>query len=142
MTSSLPWFRKGTDPKPIITLDKLLSSRWKILEKLNDLGDSDGAGPFWGLESYEREQVRVSFLKALVKLKEYGWYPSVDRARSLVWHRETQTLYFIGHFSKTMEGKPRHSAEPAQRIATFGLALPDVPVRWKDWDKDTSRWKW
>jgi hypothetical protein len=41
-----------------------------------------------------------------------------------------------------MEGEPRRLAEPAQRIATFELALPDVPVRWKDWDKDTSRWKW
>ncbi|KAF4771079.1 hypothetical protein HAV15_012580 [Penicillium sp. str.  len=232
MTSSLPWFRKGTDPGTIITLDKPLSSRWKILKKLNEyddqatveqnkaygfrsfasakflccdpqrratkafmrlyiqvphrttemddadtrgqqatswtpqelaslldltekgsnitpkllgykistqdrsglvpggfiiwlvweivpglrLGDGDGAGPFWGLESHERQQVRVSLLNALV--------------------------YFIGRFSKTMEGEPRRLAEPAQRIATFELALPDAPVRWKDWDKDTSRWKW
>jgi hypothetical protein len=39
MTSSLPWFRKGTDPGTIITLDKPLSSRWKILEKLNEYDD-------------------------------------------------------------------------------------------------------
>ncbi|KAJ5779107.1 hypothetical protein N7457_006827 [Penicillium paradoxum] len=258
MTSSLPWFREGTDPGTIITLDEPLSSRWKIISKLNEyddqatveqnkaygfrsfasakflccdpqrhatkafmrvyiqvphrttemddadtrgqqatswtpqelvslldltekglnitpkllgyktstqdrsglvpggfiiwlvweivpglrLGDRNGAGPFWGLQSYEREQVRVSFLNALVKLKEHGWYPSVARARSLVWHRETQTLYFVGRFSKTMEGEPRRLAEPAQRIATFELALPDVPVRWRDWDKDTSRWEW
>ncbi|KAJ5431533.1 hypothetical protein N7445_009265 [Penicillium cf. griseofulvum] len=206
MTSSLPWFRKGTDPRTIITLDKPLSFRWKILEKLNEyedqtptshevdparisfparsnwkgsnitpkllgyktgtqdrsglvpggfiiwlvweivpglrLSDIDGAGPFWDLESCEREQIRVAFLKALAKLKEYGWYPIVNKARSLVWHRETQTLYFIGRFSKTMEGEPRCLAEPAQRIATFELAIPDVPVRWKDWDKYTSRWKW
>lgn len=91
------------------------------------------------------------------KLKEHGWYPGVARARSLVWHRETQTLYanhlilaylliqysyFIGRFNETMEGKPIRLAEPAQRIATFELALPDVPIRWRDWDKDTSRWKW
>ena len=38
---------------------------WEILPGLR-LSDSDGAGPFWGLESYEREQVRVSFLNALV----------------------------------------------------------------------------
>ncbi|OOQ89245.1 hypothetical protein PEBR_17005 [Penicillium brasilianum] len=258
MTSSLPWFRKGTDPGTIITLDKPLSSRWKILEKLNEyedqatveqnkaygsrsfasakflccdpqrrtpnafmrvylqiphrrtemdnadtrgqqaiswipqelaslldltekgssitpkllgyktgtqdrsglvpggfiiwlvweivpglrLGDHNGAGPFWSLESDERERVRLSFLKALVKLKEHGWYPTVSRARSLVWHQETQTLYFIGRFSVGVEGQPRRSAEPAQRFATFELALPDAPVRWKHWDKDTSRWKW
>jgi hypothetical protein len=41
-----------------------------------------------------------------------------------------------------MKGKPMRSAEPAELIATFELALPDTPVRWKDWDKDTSRWKW
>ncbi|CAI7672819.1 unnamed protein product [Penicillium palitans] len=114
---------------------------WEIVPGLR-LGDGDGAGPFWGLEDHEREEVRRSFLNALVKLKEYGWYPSVDRARSLVWHQDTQTIYFIGRFSKTMEGEPRRLAEPAQRIATFELALPDVRVRWKDWDKDTSRWKW
>ena len=38
---------------------------WEIVPGLR-LGDRDGAGPFWGLESYEREQVRISFLKALV----------------------------------------------------------------------------
>ena len=81
----------------------------------------------------------------------------MDRARRLVWHGDTQTLYAnhvivaylliqysycIGRFSKTMEGEPRRLAGPAQRIATFELALPEVLVRWKDWDKDTSRWKW
>ncbi|KAJ5237941.1 hypothetical protein N7489_008032 [Penicillium chrysogenum] len=258
MTSSLPWFRKGTDPGTIITFDKPLSSRWEILEKLNEyddqatveqnraygfhsfasakflccdpqrrateafmrvyiqvphrttemddadtrgqqamswtpeelaslldltekgsnitpkllgykigtqdrsglvpggfiirfvweivpglrLGDRDGAGPFWGLKNYERDQVRASFLNALAKLKEHGWYPGMPRARSLVWHRDTQTCYFIGRFSETMEGPPRRLAEPAQHVATFELALPDVPVRWRDWDKDTSRWKW
>ncbi|KAJ5423201.1 hypothetical protein N7491_008417 [Penicillium cf. griseofulvum] len=245
-------FRKGTDPRTIITLDKPLSFRWKILEKLNEYEDqatveqnkaygfrsfasakflccdpqryatkafmrvyiqvphrttemddadtrrqqatkwtpqelaslldltgraqishqsSSDTRPFRVGSSYglfgklfrgyalailmalahfgilkavkeRREQIRVAFLKALAKPKEYGWYPIVNKARSLVWHRETQTLYFIGRFSKTMEGEPRRLAEPAQRIATFELAIPDVPVRWKDWDKYTSRWKW
>ncbi|KAJ5200778.1 hypothetical protein N7472_005982 [Penicillium cf. griseofulvum] len=184
-------FRKGTDPRTIITLDKPLSFRWKILEKLNEyedqtptshevdparisfparsnwkgsnitpklLGYKTGTQDRSGLVpailmalahfgilkavKERREQIRVAFLKALAKPKEYGWYPIVNKARSLVWHRETQTLYFIGRFSKTMEGEPRRLAEPAQRIATFELAIPDVPVRWKDWDKYTSRWKW
>ncbi|CAI7618460.1 unnamed protein product [Penicillium palitans] len=36
MTSSLPWFRKGTGPGTIITLNKPLSSRWEILKKLDE----------------------------------------------------------------------------------------------------------
>lgn len=38
---------------------------WEIVPGLR-LGDGDGAGPFWGLESHERQQVRVSLLNALV----------------------------------------------------------------------------
>lgn len=38
---------------------------WEIVPGLR-LGDSNGAGPFWALESYEREQVRAVFIKALL----------------------------------------------------------------------------
>ncbi|CAI7672811.1 unnamed protein product [Penicillium palitans] len=37
MTSSLPWFRKGTRPGTIIAFEKPLSSQWKIIEKLNEI---------------------------------------------------------------------------------------------------------
>ncbi|KAJ5368965.1 uncharacterized protein N7496_008725, partial [Penicillium cataractarum] len=119
---------------------------WEIVPGLR-LGDRDGAGLFWGLTRDEREHVRVVFTTALNKLMNYGWYPYEPMVRSLVWHRETQTLYFIGRFNKTMEaqglGKPKQ-VEPAQVVATFGLAMLDPPVRWEqhNWDKDTSRWKW
>lgn len=37
---------------------------WEIVPGLR-LGDRYGADPFWGLESYEREQVRAAFMEAL-----------------------------------------------------------------------------
>ncbi|OQE41040.1 hypothetical protein PENCOP_c005G00076 [Penicillium coprophilum] len=212
MTSSLPWFRKGTDSGTIITLDKPLSSQWKILEKLNE--------PPWSkirhmasvlsprlsscvviLDDLQRKQMRVYIqvphrrtemndadtrgqqvtlwtpqeLASLLDLTEQGsnttpkllGYKTCTQDHSglvpggfiiwLVWEIVPGLRlgdgdgagpfwglesYFIDRFSKAMEGEPRHLAEPAQRIATFELALPDIPVRWKDWGKDTSRWKW
>lgn len=37
---------------------------WEIVPGLR-LGDSNGAGPFWALESDEREQVHTAFVNAL-----------------------------------------------------------------------------
>lgn len=37
---------------------------WEIAPGLR-LGDSNGAGPFWALESDERDQVRTAFVNAL-----------------------------------------------------------------------------
>ncbi|OKP09391.1 hypothetical protein PENSUB_5282 [Penicillium subrubescens] len=115
---------------------------WEIVPGLR-LGDGNGADPFWALESDEREQVRLAFLKALPKLHENGWFPRVCGASSLVWHQETQTLYFIGPFEKA--GKPeRPIMFGAKWIAHFDLAKPDPSTdeRDSDWDKDTSRWQW
>ncbi|OQD65151.1 hypothetical protein PENPOL_c006G02370 [Penicillium polonicum] len=115
---------------------------WEIVPGLR-LGDSNGADSFWGLKSFEREQVRSAFIRALPKLFENGWWPSVSRAKGLVWHRETQTLYFIGQFHKA--GKPKRPIEfGAVWLAMFDLAIPDPPIRYEDedCDKDTSRWKW
>ncbi|KAJ5354380.1 uncharacterized protein N7496_012813 [Penicillium cataractarum] len=115
---------------------------WEIVPGLR-LGDSTGADAFWGLESFEREQVRSIFIKGLPKLFENGWWPSVARAKDLVWHRETQTVYFIGQFSRA--GKPKRPIEygPAW-LAMFDLAIPDPPIRYdeENCDKDTSGWKW
>ncbi|KAJ5196160.1 hypothetical protein N7449_006639 [Penicillium cf. viridicatum] len=36
MSSSTMWFRKGIDPDTIITLDQLVASKWKIVNKLNE----------------------------------------------------------------------------------------------------------
>ncbi|KAJ5513853.1 hypothetical protein N7463_003405 [Penicillium fimorum] len=77
------------------------------------------------------------------KLHANGWFPCVCGASSLVWHQETQTLYFIGPFEKA--GKPeRPIMFGANWIAHFDLAKPDPSTdeRDSDWDKDTSRWKY
>ncbi|KAJ5550855.1 hypothetical protein N7461_005553 [Penicillium sp. DV-2018c] len=96
---------------------------WEIVPGLR-LGYGNGADPFWALEGYEREQVRSAFLQALPKLHENGWFPRVCGASSLVWHRETQTLYFIGPFEKA--GKPeRPIMFGANWIAHFDLSKPD-----------------
>ncbi|CAG7963510.1 unnamed protein product [Penicillium nalgiovense] len=78
---------------------------------------------------------KTEFVKALPKLVENGWFPTVSRASSLV-------CYFVGRFSKA--GKRKRPVEFAEWIATFQLANPVPPVRWgdDDGDKDTSRWKW
>ncbi|KAJ9320086.1 hypothetical protein DTO027B5_8855 [Paecilomyces variotii] len=102
---------------------------WEIVPGLR-LGDGNGADPFWALEVYEREQVRLAFLEALPNLHENGWFP-------------TQTLYFIGPFEKA--GNPeRPIIFGANWIADFDLAKPDPSTgeRDSDWDKDTSRWQW
>ncbi|KAJ5940085.1 hypothetical protein N7516_000253 [Penicillium verrucosum] len=93
---------------------------WEIVPGLR-LGDGNGADPFWALESYEREQVRLAFLEALSKLHKNWWFPRVGGASSLVWHQETQTLYFIAPFDKA--GKPeRPIMSGANWIAHFDLA--------------------
>ncbi|KAJ9492890.1 hypothetical protein VN97_g319 [Penicillium thymicola] len=70
---------------------------WEIVPGLR-LGNGNGADPFWALESYEREQVRLAFLKALP--------------------------YFIAPFKKA--GKPeRPIMFGANWIAHFDLAKPD-----------------
>ncbi|KAJ5946568.1 hypothetical protein N7454_003407 [Penicillium verhagenii] len=118
---------------------------WLVCEIIPGLrlGDGDGADPFWALESYEREQIRLAFPEALPKLHENGWFPYVCEASSLIWHQETQTLYFIGPFDKA--GKPeRPIMFGANWIAHFDLAKPDPSTdeRESDWDKDISRWQW
>ncbi|OOQ90521.1 hypothetical protein PEBR_04313 [Penicillium brasilianum] len=96
---------------------------WEIVPGLR-LGDGNGADPFWALERGERNQVRSAFQKAAPTLHEKGWFPRVCGASSLVWHRETQKLYFIGPFS--MAGKPeRPIVFGAKWIAHFDLAKPD-----------------
>ncbi|CRL26490.1 unnamed protein product [Penicillium camemberti] len=50
MTSSLPWFRKGTGPGTIITLNKPLSSRWEILKKLDEYDDQQNKA--YGFRSF------------------------------------------------------------------------------------------
>ncbi|OJJ45691.1 hypothetical protein ASPZODRAFT_17139 [Penicilliopsis zonata CBS 506.65] len=122
-TPKLLGYKIGTQgPSGLVPGGFIIWLVWEIVPGLR-LGDSDGAGPFLALESYEREQIRAVFIDALLKLVENGWYPTVPRARSLVWHRETQTLYFIGRFSKA--GKPKRPVFGPKLIATFELAEPE-----------------
>ncbi|KAJ5582586.1 hypothetical protein N7535_001206 [Penicillium sp. DV-2018c] len=99
--------------------EKGSSNTPKLLGYKTDKQDLSGLVP-----GYEREQVRSAFLQALPKLHENGWFPRVYGASSLVWHRETQTLYFIGPFEKA--GKPeRPIMFGANWIAHFDLSKPD-----------------
>ncbi|CEJ58960.1 hypothetical protein PMG11_07599 [Penicillium brasilianum] len=115
---------------------------WEIVPGVR-LGDGNGADPFWAQERGERDQVRSAFQEAAPTLHEKGWFPHVCGASSLVWHRETQKLYFIGPFS--MAGKPeRPIVFGAKWIAHFDLAKPDpsTHIRRSGWDGDTTHWQW
>ncbi|KAJ5152751.1 uncharacterized protein N7482_009229 [Penicillium canariense] len=142
-TPKLLGYKTGTQKRSgLVPGGFIIWLAWEIVPGLR-LGDSFGAKPFWALKSDEREQIRAVFAKALLKLRENGWYPWVTRARNLVWHRETQTLYFIGHFSKA--GKPKRPVEVRPKlIAMFELAKPDSPdfMRKDDQDQNTSLWEW
>ncbi|CAI7581257.1 unnamed protein product [Penicillium discolor] len=98
-TPKLIGYKTGTqDRSGLVPGGFIIWLVWEIVPGLR-LGD-DGAGPFWALESEEREQVRTAFVNALPKLMENGWFPTVSSARSLVWHRETETLYVITTLSQ------------------------------------------
>jgi hypothetical protein len=65
ITPKLLGHKTGTqDPSGLVPGGFIIWLVWEIVPGLR-LGDRDGAGPFWGLESNEREQIRISFLKAL-----------------------------------------------------------------------------
>lgn len=58
-TPKLIGYRTGTqDRSGLVPGGFITWLVWEIVPGLR-LGDRNGAGPFWGLESYEREQVRA-----------------------------------------------------------------------------------
>ena len=64
-TPKLIGYKTGTqDRSGLVPGGFIIWLVWEIVPGLR-LGDSNGAGLFWGLESYEREQVRAVFIKAL-----------------------------------------------------------------------------
>ena len=65
ITPKLLVYKTGTqDRSGLVPGGFIIWFVWEIVPGLR-LGDSDGAGSFWGLESSERKQIRESFLKAL-----------------------------------------------------------------------------
>ena len=53
------WFRKGNDPGTVINVDQPVSSRWKILEKLNehDFQVHKGEHDDYGLRSFASARI-------------------------------------------------------------------------------------
>lgn len=66
ITPKLLGYKTGTqDRSGLVPGGFIIWLVWEIVPGLR-LGDHNGAGPFWSLESDERERVCLSFLKALV----------------------------------------------------------------------------
>ncbi|OQD95336.1 hypothetical protein PENSOL_c021G05409 [Penicillium solitum] len=64
-TPKLIGYKTGTqDRSGLVPGGFIIWLVWEIVPGLR-LGDDDGAGPFWALESEEREQVRTAFVNAL-----------------------------------------------------------------------------
>ena len=64
-TSKLTGYRSGTqDHSGLVPGGFITRLVWEIVPGLR-LGDRNGAGPFWGLESYKREKVRAVFIETL-----------------------------------------------------------------------------
>ncbi|RAK83593.1 hypothetical protein BO79DRAFT_204325 [Aspergillus costaricaensis CBS 115574] len=62
------------------------------------LGDHRGADVFWALDRPERDLIRERFKEGRMKLYPWGFDPYPGKARNLVWHAPTSTLYFVGWF--------------------------------------------
>ncbi|RHZ65842.1 uncharacterized protein CDV56_108752 [Aspergillus thermomutatus] len=116
---------------------------WEVVPGLR-LGDKHGDDPFWTLMPVEREKVRMAFLKTLPTVLEKGYSPDAPSLSNLVWHKQTETLYFIGYFYGIDDGPKRRSNIEVgpEWLAHYKLAKPSSD-KWlkKDWDGNTTGWE-
>ncbi|KAJ5509312.1 hypothetical protein N7527_011455 [Penicillium freii] len=114
---------------------------WEMVLGLR-LGNKNGPDAFWTLGDSEREEIRVSFMKTFAEMREVGYLPDKTALSSLVWHKDSNTLYFIG-FRDCNFGQPKGPVVAAKWVAHYGLAIPNSN-EWlkKGWNQDTSAWKW
>ncbi|KAJ5454738.1 uncharacterized protein N7458_005694 [Penicillium daleae] len=73
-----------------------------------------------------------------------GHFSDTPALSSLVWDKDSKTLYFIGfRLRNKATGEPRITVPDVKWTAYFGLAQPDSHASLKGgWNQDTSGWKW
>ncbi|KAJ5405279.1 hypothetical protein N7465_006563 [Penicillium sp. CMV-2018d] len=114
---------------------------WEMVPGLR-LGNKHGPDAFWALGDSERDQIRASFVKNYNELRELGYLPDNCALSSLVWHKMSNTLYFIGFRDRNV-GQTKGPIETVKWMAYYGLAIPDSNAWLKEgWNQDTSAWKW
>ncbi|GFF31808.1 hypothetical protein IFM58399_03004 [Aspergillus lentulus] len=114
---------------------------WELVPGLR-LGSKIGPDAFWALDGPKREEIRLSFVKALKELKGIGYLPDTSALSSLVWHQESRTLYFIGFRDRNI-GQFDSLVVDAKWVARYGLAKPNSDAwRKEGWNEDTSGWEW
>jgi hypothetical protein len=96
-----------------------------------------------------------------IAIRAIGYSPDTFAPSSLVWDRDSKTLYveastysyelvltiysyFIGfRHRNVITGQPRHTVPDVKSIAYFGLAKPNSRAWLKEgWDQDMTEWKW
>ncbi|KAJ5176616.1 uncharacterized protein N7482_002493 [Penicillium canariense] len=108
------------------------------------LGTKDGSNVFWALDHAEREEIRLQFVKNFHALEAIGYQNDTPALSSLVWDKDSKTLYFIGfrHRNKAA-GPPRGIVPDEKWIAYYELAKPNSDAWLKEgWNQDTTEWKW
>ncbi|KAE8349501.1 hypothetical protein BDV28DRAFT_163558 [Aspergillus coremiiformis] len=116
---------------------------WEMVPGLR-LGSKKRPDAFWTLDATEREEVRLSFVMSLNNMRKVGYFPDKVALSSLVWHKASKTVYFIGFRHRNVATGPSKGTVPDSKwIARFGLAKPNSDA-WlkKGWNEDTSEWKW
>ena len=92
-------------------------------------------------------------------MRKIGYLPGTPALSSLVWHKESKTLYvawsymkpefglmsygyFIGFRDRDV-GQPKGPIVDVKWIAMYGLAIPNSNA-WlqQGWNHDTTDWKW
>ncbi|KAJ5686516.1 hypothetical protein N7536_009135 [Penicillium majusculum] len=117
---------------------------WEMVPGLR-LGNKNGPNAFWALDDSEKDEIRASFVKtykSLCEMREIGYLPDKCALSSLVWHKDSNTLYFIGLHDCNV-GQAKDPTAVVKWMAYYGLAIPDSN-EWlkKRWNQDTSAWKW
>ncbi|KAJ5905675.1 uncharacterized protein N7473_002591 [Penicillium subrubescens] len=110
------------------------------------LGNKDGSNEFWALDNAEREEIRQYFEKNLQAIRGIGYFPDTSALSSLVWDKNSKTLYFIGFRRRNIVSTAQTEPPPldmTKRLAFFGLVEPNSRAWLKEgWDRDTTKWKW
>ncbi|OOQ87318.1 hypothetical protein PEBR_17817 [Penicillium brasilianum] len=117
---------------------------WLVWEKVPGVRLSENE--FWALQHPEREEIRQYFVKNIQAIYAIGYLPDTSWLTSLVWNKDSKTLYFIGFRLRctiTKTQTPPPGLDMTKQMAFFGLVEPNSHAWLKDgWDRDTTQWKW
>ncbi|KAJ5832281.1 hypothetical protein N7474_000592 [Penicillium riverlandense] len=135
---------------------------WIVFEKLEGLtlGDDDEASSYWALPSETRKSIRSVFLREFKSVKttsismddidtsmtiskaaEIGILPVAPGPHNVIWNAEKETIHFVGFRDPEFFQRKREAGN--ELFPLFGLAKAPRGDRWaeRDWDGDTSKWK-